>query len=109
MQEEHKHEGPSHAVTLAIGLALALILTFASFGLMWGKIASGFQGFLILTLLAIIQIGVHLRYFLHVGMPGSRKDINLAVGFALVLLLIMVGGTVWIMHDTDMRMMIGMS
>lgn len=98
----------SHAVSLTIGLVLALVLTFASFGLVWGGIAEGVQGFLILTILAVIQIGVHLRWFLHVGGPGSKKDINLAVAFAGVLLLIMVAGTVWIMHDSDMRMMTGM-
>jgi cytochrome o ubiquinol oxidase operon protein cyoD len=50
---------------------------------------------------------VHLRYFLHMAWRNGKRDINLAVILAIVVICIMVGGTIWIMHNLDMRMMTG--
>ena len=54
--------------------------------------------------LAVLQILVHLRYFLHLsfGLPLSWN--LLATLFALFIIIIMVGGTLWIMNDLDSHM-----
>lgn len=57
--------------------------------------------------LAILQISVHLRYFLHLSF-GSPQNWNLqAILFALFIIIIMVGGTLWIMNDLNGHMMLG--
>jgi len=59
--------------------------------------------------LAILQILVHLRYFLHLGF-GSPQNWNLlAILFALFIIIIMVGGTLWIMNDLNGQMLQGPS
>lgn len=54
--------------------------------------------------LAVLQISVHLRYFLHLSF-GSPLGWNLlATLFALFIIIIMVGGTLWIMNDLNSHM-----
>jgi cytochrome o ubiquinol oxidase operon protein cyoD len=103
-------ETPSHvsgARRLVTGLALALALTLASFLFVWAKPPAGNVGLSVLAGLAIVQMLVHLRYFLHMSWRDGKRDINLAVILAVVVIVIMVGGTIWIMHNLDMRMMPG--
>lgn len=55
-------------------------------------------------LLAILQILVHMRYFLHLNFAASQRPKTLVLLFTLLILLIMVGGSYWVMSDLD-RMM----
>jgi cytochrome o ubiquinol oxidase operon protein cyoD len=97
----------SGAGRLVTGLALALVLTLAAFLFVWVKPVTGGAGLSVLAGLAVVQMLVHLRYFLHMGWRNGKRDINLAVILAVVVICIMVGGTIWIMHNLDMRMMTG--
>ena len=55
-------------------------------------------------LLAVLQVAVHFRYFLHLGF-GSRQRLNvLAILFSLFIILIIVCGTLWIIHDLNTQM-----
>ena len=93
---------------LLAGLLLALALTPAAFSMVWFGLAVGRVLLISITLLAAIQMVVHLRFFLHLG-AGENRKISLASGaFVLVLLLLMVAGTLWIMTDLDWRMMSAM-
>ena len=91
--------------TYLIGLVLALILTAVPFGLVsLGWLPAG------ATLVAILvaglaQVLVHLRYFLHLDLRRTPRENLLALCFAAVLILIMVGGSLWIMIDLRYRMM----
>lgn len=98
---------PARVGRLVTGLALALALTLASFLFVWMKPVTGSAGLSVLAGLAAVQMLVHLRYFLHMGWRNGKRDINLAVILAIVVIVIMVGGTIWIMHNLDMRMMTG--
>jgi cytochrome o ubiquinol oxidase subunit IV len=88
-----------------IGLGLATLLTIASFvvaatNFVW---APGIPAALIA--LAVAQIGVHLVFFLHItsGPENTNNTIALAFGFTIVLLV--VGGSMWIMAHLDHTMM----
>jgi heme/copper-type cytochrome/quinol oxidase subunit 2 len=54
---------------------------------------------------AIIQIVVHLHYFLHIDFKSSPGENILALAFAAILIVLMAGGTLWIMFDLHYRMM----
>lgn len=91
--------------TYLTGFALALILTAIPFAL----VMSG--GFSFKTALAgilcagIAQILVHLHYFLHLGMASEARWNVLAMIFTVLIMILFVGGSIWIMTDLNFRMM----
>jgi len=88
------------------GFALAIILTMIPFGVVAFGLVSKPAAIFIIAGTAIFQVFVHLRFFLHMK-PGLMPRENfMAIGFAAVLILIMIGGTLWIMLDLHYRMMI---
>jgi cytochrome o ubiquinol oxidase operon protein cyoD len=58
----------------------------------------------LIGLCGLAQILVHLRYFLHIDPRTTSRDRLLAIGFAGVIVFLMVGGTVWIMLNLHSRM-----
>ena len=88
-----------------IGIGLALILTIAAFAVVWMKVVSGMTAIAVLGALALIQVVVHLRCFLHIDLARSHRDDLLLILFTVLIILIMVSGTIWILYDQHMRMM----
>jgi cytochrome o ubiquinol oxidase operon protein cyoD len=87
------------------GFVLALVLTAIPFGLVVADLLPRFATLVVIAILALVQVVVHLRYFLHIDLKSTPRDNLLALGFAAVLIFIMVGGTLWIMLDLNARMM----
>ncbi len=87
------------------GFVFALILTGIPFGLVVAELLSPFATLVVIAILAVVQVGVHLRFFLHIDLKETPRDNLLALAFAAVLIFIMVGGTLWIMLDLNARMM----
>ena len=88
-----------------IGLALAVTLTAIPFALVATGVWSKDTTIGVIVAAALIQIVVHLRFFLHIGLSTPRENL-VALAFACVLIFIMVGGTLWIMFDLYHRMMV---
>jgi len=88
------------------GFVLALLLTGVPFGLVAAGLLPRFTTLVVIAVLAVVQVLVHLRYFLHIDLRSTPRDNLLALGFAAVLIFLMVGGTLWIMLDLRARMMI---
>jgi cytochrome o ubiquinol oxidase operon protein cyoD len=85
--------------TYLSGLALAILLTLASFGaaithLIWGP---GLPVFL--AVLAVAQMGVHLVFFMHVNATEEGENTVLALGFGIFIVLLVVFGSLIIMHN----------
>jgi cytochrome o ubiquinol oxidase operon protein cyoD len=53
---------------------------------------------------AVIQVLVHLRYFLHLDLTSTPRENLLAIVFTAILIFLMVGGSFWIMLDLNHRM-----
>jgi cytochrome o ubiquinol oxidase operon protein cyoD len=87
------------------GFVLALVLTGIPFGLVVAGLLPPFTTLVVIAILAVVQVVVHLRYFLHIDLKSTPHDNLLALGFAAVLIFLMVGGTLWIMLDLNARMM----
>jgi cytochrome o ubiquinol oxidase operon protein cyoD len=85
------------------GFVLAVVLTVIPFGLVAMKLLPREAMFLVIAALAIVQILVHLRYFLHMNFTSTPRENIVAMAFAAVLIFIMVGGTLWIMFNLDYR------
>ncbi len=89
------------------GFGLAILLTAGSFGLVAFADLPAAALFPALGLLALAQIIVHLRFFLHIDLSRSKREDLQLILFTGLLILIMVGGSLWIMQDLDGRMTMG--
>jgi cytochrome o ubiquinol oxidase operon protein cyoD len=85
------------------GIGLALLLTLVPFGVVNSTAMPRFSLLILIGVLALMQILVHFRFFLHIGFRQKREDLQLIL-FSVLLLAIMVGGTVWIMASLTTRM-----
>ncbi|MGA7489079.1 MAG: cytochrome o ubiquinol oxidase subunit IV [Xanthobacteraceae bacterium] len=95
--------GPRSYLT---GLALALILTAIPFALVFATPLPRAATLIVIAVAAVIQILVHLRYFLHLDLESTPSENVAAIVFAAILIFIMVGGSLWIMFDLNHRMMV---
>lgn len=88
-----------------LGFGLAAILTAIPFVLVAFKLASATTTLVIIAALAVIQVLVHLRYFLHLDFKHTPRENLVTLAFTAVLIVIMIGGSLWIMFDLHHRMM----
>jgi cytochrome o ubiquinol oxidase subunit IV len=87
------------------GLGLAVVLTGLAFGLAMFKILSGGALLAAIGVLALVQIAVQFRFFLHIDLSRSKREDLQLILFTGLLILIMVSGSLWIMASLDQRMM----
>lgn len=90
--------------TYTVGLITSLALTLGAFGLVYIHLRSHHQLiahdqllFAILAL-AIVQLFVHMRFFLHVGRGRTPRDL-VALAFGIAIIVLVVGGSLWIMSN----------
>lgn len=88
-----------------IGFAACLLLTGVSFLLVITKTMSGQTLIHTIVALALVQAVVQLVLFLHVGQEPAPRWETLVFSFMLMVLLILAGGSLWIMHDLNERVM----
>jgi len=101
------HKSPSELRTsYLIGVTLALILTLIPFAIVAFGLVPRETALLIIAALAVIQVLVHLYFFLHMDPRTAPRENILTMGFAIVLIFIMIGGSLWIMLDLHHRMML---
>jgi len=88
----------------AAGFIFSIVLTVIAFALvMSGALPhSAVLGCIIGA--AILQILVHLHYFLHLNTSSALRWNLLALIFAVLIITLFVGGTLWIMHHLQYRM-----
>lgn len=87
-----------------VGFVLAVVLTAIPFGLVATHALSPTATIWTIVIAAVLQILVHLRWFLHINLATTPKENLLALAFTAVLLFLMVGGSFWIMVDLHTRM-----
>ena len=91
--------------TYLTGFILALILTAIPFALvMSGTFSNGVMMFAIFGA-GLVQIMVHLHYFLHLDTSSSARWNVAALLFTILILILFVGGSLWIMWTLNYRMM----
>lgn len=101
------HGGPHGSrKSYAIGFLLAIALTLVPFGLVMSHASIGTP--LIITVFALAQIGVHVVYFLHVNRSEEQRWNLTALIFTAIVVCIILGGSIWIMHNLYVNMMPGM-
>jgi cytochrome o ubiquinol oxidase subunit IV len=89
-----------------IGFILSVLLTAAAF---WVVMSGNFTYSIALTAIfgvAVAQILVHLYYFLHLDFSSASRWNLLAMIFAVLIMFLFVGGSLWIMYSLNTRMML---
>lgn len=88
-----------------IGFLASIALTLLAYNLVVGEIINGLTLLLLIGGLALAQVIVQLVYFLHLPDEMKPRYKLLSFGFMVVILLIVVVGTLWIMHHLNYNMM----
>ena len=92
------------------GFVLSVILTAIPFGLvMSGAIANKSVVAGICMVFAIVQIVVHMIYFLHMNTKSENGWTLMALIFTVVLVGITIAGSLWVMYHMNVNMMPQMS
>ena len=90
----------------AIGFALSVVLTAAAFYpvMVPGTLPAGW---LVPTIasLAVVQVIVHLVCFLHMSAASEQRWNVVALGFAILVVGILIVGSLWIMQNISDNMM----
>lgn len=103
----NENMGAGHISTkhYIIGFVLAILLTGASFAFAMIHFTSLTWPIIGLSVAAILQMLVHLHYFLHLDKSSEQRWNVLALAFTALLLFIFVAGTMWVMYTLNSRMM----
>jgi cytochrome o ubiquinol oxidase operon protein cyoD len=103
MSDARSHGLPT-ARSYGVGFGLAVLLTAIPFLLVYFGWLAGRPALVAIAVAAIVQILVHLRYFLHLDLTHTPRENLLTLCFAALLIVIMIGGSLWIMFDLHHRM-----
>ena len=57
---------------------------------------------------AVAQVACQIAFFLHIDLTRQKREDLLLILFTVLLLIIMIGGTLWIMWSLYARMAPGM-
>lgn len=88
------------------GFVLAAILTAIPFWLVMDRVfANSRTTALVILAFAVVQIVVHIVYFLHMDAKSESGWNMLALIFTLVLVVITLSGSIWIMYHLNSNMM----
>jgi cytochrome o ubiquinol oxidase operon protein cyoD len=88
-----------------VGLALALLLTATSFFIAGTNLVWQPSIPVALVVLAIAQMGVHLVFFLHITTGADNTNNVMALAFGVLIVVLLVGGSLWIMANLNHNMM----
>lgn len=100
-----QNNGQPERRSALIGFGLALALTLAAFGTVAAGIGSAAVVLSVVAVLAVLQIVAQLRFFLHLDLSKSRREDLQLILFALLIIILMVGGSIWILWSLHLRMM----
>lgn len=88
-----------------VGFGLAIVLSAIAFGCVAWDGWTRATDLWVIAVTAIVQMIVHLRYFLHINLSKSKRDDLQLILFSILVIILMVGGTIWILENQRERMM----
>ena len=103
----HSHDDAGHGSvkSYAIGFILSVILTLIPFGLVMYPTLPKSITLMIVLAFAVIQVLVHLVYFLHLDRSEEQRENVIAFVFAGLVIVLLVGLSLWIMFSIHTFMM----
>ncbi|WP_207102289.1 cytochrome o ubiquinol oxidase subunit IV [Paracoccus shandongensis] len=104
----HHDDGHDHGSlrSYMTGFVLSVILTAIPFAVVMG---GGFESRLLTAAvvvgLAVVQILVHMVFFLHMNTRSDEGWTMMALIFTVVILVIVLAGSLWVMYHMNTNMM----
>ena len=100
-------DGANHGSvkSYATGFILSVILTAIPFWLVMNPILAKSTTLAIVLLTAVIQVVVHLVYFLHTDRSPEQRNSVAALIFSALVIVLLVGLSLWIMFSIHAEMM----
>jgi cytochrome o ubiquinol oxidase operon protein cyoD len=95
----HHEAGQGSVRSYSIGFGLSLLLTLSAYAITVKGSLHGWGLIYLLSVLAVTQLTVQLICFLHVGRESKPRWNLTALLFAVMVVLILVFGSLWIMNN----------
>lgn len=89
-----------------LGFIFSVVLTGLSFAVVLAHVFTPGTEVPVLAGLALVQVLVHLTFFLHMNGSSSQRWNVVAFAFTVLIIAIVIVGTLWIMHNIAMNMMV---
>jgi cytochrome o ubiquinol oxidase operon protein cyoD len=106
--DAHGHPAGAHGSfkSYMTGFVLSVILTAIPFWLVMSDVlGNAVHTTLIIMAFAVVQIVVHMIYFLHMNTKSEGGWTILALIFTLTLVVITLTGSIWVMYHLNTNMM----
>lgn len=106
--DPHGHDEGPHSTFKGYmtGFVLSVILTAIPFWIVMAKVFDkSSTTALVVLAFAVVQIVVHMIYFLHMNTKAEGGWSMLALVFTLVLVVITLSGSIWVMYHLNNNMM----
>ncbi|NQX58531.1 cytochrome o ubiquinol oxidase subunit IV [Paenibacillus qinlingensis] len=96
--ESHSNHGSHGSLkSYIIGFALSIILTIIPLVVVMNHMLGKTGTLVLILLMAVLQFGVQLFFFMHVKEGENARWNIMALLFGLVILVTIVAGSIWIM------------
>lgn len=86
------------------GFVTSLIITLLAYWLVVNQLMSGWSLAIVIIVLAIVQCYIQLIFFLHLDKSNGPKWRLGTFLFTLAIVIVIGGGSLWIMHSLNGRM-----
>ena len=106
--DDHGNDHASHGTrgSYLKGFFLSVLLTAVPFwAVMTGAFKDPSTAALVIMLFAVIQIVVHMIYFLHMNGKSENGWTMMALIFTIILVVITLSGSIWVMYHMNTNMM----
>ncbi|WP_375311487.1 cytochrome o ubiquinol oxidase subunit IV [Bradyrhizobium sp. A5] len=106
--DHHHGDGHAHSTFSGymLGFVLSVVLTAIPFWLvMSGALPSKQITALVIMAFAVVQIVVHMIYFLHMSPKSENGWTMMALIFTIVMVVIALSGSLWVMNHLNSNMM----
>ncbi|NTE85150.1 cytochrome o ubiquinol oxidase subunit IV [Agrobacterium rubi] len=107
--DDHHHDsGEDHGSfkSYMIGFILSVILTAIPFWLVMGDVLeSRTTTVIVIMIFGVIQVFVHMIYFLHMNTKSQGGWTFMSLLFTLVVVMITLVGSLWVMYNMNKNMM----
>ena len=106
--DHHHDHGHAHSTFSGymLGFVLSVVLTAIPFWLvMSGTLPSKQITALVIMAFAVVQIVVHMIYFLHMSPKSENGWTMMALIFTIVMVVIALSGSLWVMNHLNSNMM----
>jgi cytochrome o ubiquinol oxidase operon protein cyoD len=102
LQLDHHHSQVKY-ISYFVGFGLSIATTLLAYFFVVNKLLPKEMLIYVVMAIAVVQLVVQLVFFLHLG-RGNRWKVATFV-FAAIVVLVVVVGSLWIMHNLDYNMM----